>query len=92
MGPAVARGYFVQAVRTFSPRLFGTVRIVGASTPVYVASRQVRRDMTTAEFSAGYRISHDFTVRGGYYTQRRFGVQDWSHSAITSLVWARRWF
>jgi hypothetical protein len=92
MGPVVARGYFVQAVRTFSPRLFGTVRIVGASTPVYVASRQVRRDMTTAEFSAGYRISHDFTVRGGYYTQRRFGVQDWSHSAITSLVWARRWF
>jgi hypothetical protein len=92
LGPTVARGYFVQAVNTFTPRLFGTIRIVGASTPAYVAGTQVRREMTTAEFSAGYRISHEFTVRGGYYTQLRFGANDWSHSAIASLVWSRRWF
>ena len=31
LGPAIARGYFVQAVHTFSPRLFGTARLVSAS-------------------------------------------------------------
>lgn len=92
LGPAIARGYFVQAVRTFSPRLFGTVRIVGASTPVYAALIRTRRSMTTAELSAGYRVTHDVTLRGGYYANRRYGVQDCSHSAIASLVWARRWF
>jgi hypothetical protein len=92
LGPAVARGYFVQAVQTFSPRLFGTVRLVGASTPTFSGSRVKRVSMTTAELSAGYRLTHDLTVRAGYYATRRFGADDHRHSAIVSFVWARRWF
>jgi hypothetical protein len=91
-GPAVARGYYVQAVRTFTPRLFGVVRVVSASSPVYRTIGRVRRTMTTAEATAGYRLGREFTVRVGYYGSQRFGASDRSHTGIVSLVWARRWF
>jgi hypothetical protein len=90
--PAVARGYYFQAVHTFSPRLFGTLRLVGASTPAFVSGVRVRRSMTTAELSAGYRLTHDLAVRAGYYSPRRYGATSRSHTAVVSLVWARRWF
>jgi hypothetical protein len=90
--PAVARGYFVQAVHAFTPRLFGTVRVAGASAPAYTGLLRVRRNMTSAELSAGWRLTHNVTVRGGYYASRRFGSPTRSHTAVASLVWARRWF
>lgn len=92
MGPAVARGYFLQAVQTLSPRLFATVRLVGASSPAYTSFGRERRSMTTAELSAGYRVHQELTLRGGYYSSRRFGAQEREHTAIASVVWARRWF
>jgi len=88
----VARGYFAQAVHTFSPRIFGTVRLVGASSPAFTGTNRLRKNMTTAELTVGYRLDHDLTIRAGYYMSRRYGATDWSHSAITSLVWAHRWF
>ena len=91
-GPAVARGFFVQAVQAFGPRLFGTVRVVSVSTPVDTGGLQERRRRSTAEVSAGYRLGHDLTVRGGYFMSRRYGATDSTHMAIASLVWARRWF
>lgn len=91
-GPAVARGFFVQAVRTLGPRFFGTVRVVSASTPVFTSVLRERRRRSTFEATAGYRLGPDLTVRAGYYTSRRYGAPDSSHMAIASLVWARRWF
>jgi hypothetical protein len=93
LGPAVARGYFAQAVHTFAPRIFGTVRVASASSPAFAgASPRVRKSMTTMEATVGYRLDHDLTVRAGYYMSRRYGLTDRSHTAIASLVWARRWF
>jgi hypothetical protein len=92
LGPAVARGYFAQAVHSFTPRIFGTVRVAGASSPAFTGGIRVRRDMTTAEATFGYRLDHDLTIRAGYYMSRRYGATDRSHTAIASLVWARRWF
>lgn len=92
MGPAVARGYFAQAVHTFGPRIFGTVRLVGASSPAYTGADRQRKNMTTAEVTMGYRLDHDVTLRAGYYMSRRYGAVDRNHTAIASLVWARRWF
>ena len=92
MGPAVARGYFAQAVHTFSPRVFGTVRVVGASSPAYTGANRQRKNMTTAEVTMGYRLDRDLTIRAGYYVSRRYGATDRRHTAIASLVWARRWF
>ena len=92
MGPAVARGYFAQAVHAFTPRVFGVVRVANASSPVYTGAVRQRRSMTSAELTGGYRITHDFTLRAGYYMSRRYGSTEGKHSAIASLVWARRWF
>jgi hypothetical protein len=92
LGAAVARGYFAQAVHAFGPRLFGTARLVGASSPAFTGAVRLRRTMTTAELSMGYRLDHDLTVRAGYYMSRRYGANDRAHTAIASLTWARRWF
>ena len=92
LGPAVARGFFVQAVHAFGPRLFGTVRVASVSAPVYTGVLRERRRRSAAEVSAGYRLGHDLTVRAGYFMSRRYGASESSHMAIASLVWARRWF
>ena len=91
-GPAVARGFFVQAVHALGPRLFGTVRVVSVSAPVYKGVDRERQRRSAAEVTAGYRLGHDLTVRAGYHMSRRFGAPEGSHMAIASLVWARRWF
>jgi hypothetical protein len=92
MGPAVARGYFAQAVHAFTPRILGIVRVVGASSPAYTGAIRQRRNMTTTELTGGYRLTHDLTLRAGYYASRRYGATQRDHSAVASLVWARRWF
>jgi hypothetical protein len=92
LGPSVARGYFVQAVQTLTPRLFATAQLVGASAPAYINQRRERRNMTSAELSAGYRLHEQLTVRGGYYASRHFFATERSHTAVASLVWSHRWF
>ena len=92
LGPAIARGYFVQGVQTLTPRLFATVRLAGASSPAYTGTSRGRRRMTTREVSAGYRLREDLTVRAGYYASRHFNAPVHTHTAVVSLVWARRWF
>jgi hypothetical protein len=92
MGASVARGYLVQVVQTFTPRLFGTVQLVGASAPAFTGQGRVRRKMTSTEVSAGYRLHEQLTVRGGYYASRHFFAPERSHTAVASLVWSHRWF
>ena len=91
-GDAVARGYFVQAVQTLTPRLFATLRTVGASAPVLSGGSRAQKTMKTTELTAGYRVGRDVTVRAGYFTSRRFGAAPRTHSAVASVVWAHRWF
>ena len=91
-GNAVARGYFVQAVQTLTPRVFAAVRTVGASAPVLPRSAGVRQTMRTTEVTAGYRLARTVALRAGYFTSRRFGAARRTHSAVASVVWARRWF
>jgi hypothetical protein len=92
LGPSVARGYYVQAVQTFTPRLFGTVQVVSASAPAYINQRREQKTMTSAEVSAGYRLHEQFTLRAGYYASRHFFARQHTHTAVASLVWAHRWF
>ena len=91
-GDAVARGYFVQAVQTLTPRIFASVRTVGVSAPVPPGSAGARKVMTTTEVTAGYRLGRTVALRAGYFTSRRFGAERRTHTAIASIVWARRWF
>jgi hypothetical protein len=92
LGPSVARGYYVQAVQTFTPRLFGTVQLVGTSAPALTSQGRVRRTMTSTEITAGYRLYEQLTVRAGYYASRHFFAPERTHTAVASLVWAHRWF
>lgn len=90
--PAVSRGFYVQAVQTISPRIFAASRLTRASTPVQLSIARVRRTRTVAEVSAGYRLTPEITVKAGYEAARRFGVADWTHAAVASVVVAKRWF
>ena len=91
-GPAVARGLYLQAVQTISPRIFVASRLTRATAPVQIATGRTRWTRTAAEMTAGYRLTPELTVKGGYEVSRRFGVTNWSHAAVGSIVWSKRWF
>lgn len=90
--PAVARGFYVQAVQTITPRVFAATRLVRVSTPVFRDATRTPRTSGSYEATVGYRISPDLTLRGGYETSRWFTSSAWNHAAAASVVWARRWF
>ena len=46
----------------------------------------------TAELTAGYRLTREWTVRAGYYGDRQYRTTNWDNQAGVSLVWARRWY
>jgi hypothetical protein len=88
----VSRGFYVQAVHTLSPRLFAATRVVRASTPVIEGTAEVRRTRSSAELTAGYRLTPRLTLKAGYQTSHSFANTNWNHAAVWSLVWAQRWF
>jgi hypothetical protein len=92
IGSAVAQGFYVQVVHTLSPRVFAAGRVLRVSSPAYVKGAHQRRTMGTAELTTGYRVTPDWTVKGGYQGSRKFGRESWSHAAVASLVWSQRWF
>ena len=47
---------------------------------------------TTVEMTAGYRVTREWTLRGGYIRQRGYVAPDWDNQAAVSIVWAKRWF
>jgi len=90
--PAVARGFYVQAVQTLTPRLFTAARFTQVSAPILVSTTTIRSTRTALELSGGYRITPQLTIKAGYEGGRRFNVTDWTNAAVVSAVWSRRWF
>jgi hypothetical protein len=90
--PAVTRGFYIQGVQTLTPRIFATSRVTRVSTPVLIGYDRVRQTRSAVEVSGGYRLTQDWTLKGGYEGSRRYGVSDWSHAAAVSIVWGKRWF
>lgn len=90
-GPVTARSFYLQGIQAVSPRIFAAVRVARAHTPP-IFPLAVRRTWTTAELTAGYRLTRDWTVRAGYYGQQSYNAGDLDHQAAVSLVWARRWY
>jgi hypothetical protein len=90
--PAVSRGFYVQGVQTLTPRIFTAARFTGVSTPVLVSTTVVRSTRKALELSGGYRITPQITIKAGYEAGQRFNVTDWTHAAVASVVWSRRWF
>ena len=90
--PAITRGFYIQGVQTLTARLFAVSRITRSSTPVLVGTERVRSTRGAFELSAGYRLTPDWILKGGYEASRRYGASDWNHEATASVVWAKRWF
>jgi hypothetical protein len=88
-GAAVARGFYVQAVQTLTPRIFAAGRIVRVSSPSVSGARE---RMGTVELTSGYRLTREWIVKGGYQATRKFGQDSFRHAAVGSLVWSQRWF
>ena len=63
----------------------------GASPQAALAADQ-RQTFAGAEQTLGFRITPDVTVRASYRARRLFSQTDFSHQAMASVVWARRWF
>jgi hypothetical protein len=92
MSPAITRGFYLQGVQTLTPRLFAVSRVTRASTPVLTGTGRVRSTRGAFELSAGYRLTQDWILKGGYEASRRYGATEWDHAATASVVWAKRWF
>ena len=86
-----SRSFYAQAVQTLTPRLFGAARMVRTESPPFFVSGGVAH-RTAVELTAGYRITTDWTVRGGYVGERPYNGLDWDQQAAVSLVWAKRWY
>ena len=98
-GPVTARSFYLQGVQTITPRLFGAARVAHVLTPpIIFGIERPTTTFTTLELTAGYRVTRDFTVRGGYYGQRPYSnpaaglAPDWDNRGAVSIVWARRWY
>ena len=83
--------FYTQAVQTITPRLFGAGRLVRTEAPPFFASGIVA-DRTTIELTAGYRLTTEWTVRGGYFRERPYLGPEWDNQAAVSIVWAKRWY
>lgn len=89
--PSSARSFYLQGVQTITPRLFAAARVARVRTPPLFGGRPAT-DWTTTELTTGYRVTREFTVRGGYYRQRPYLAQAWDNQAAVSIVWGRRWY
>ena len=92
LSPAVSRGLYLQGVQTITPRIFAASRFTRVSAPAFVNSNRLRWTRNALEVSGGYRLTPQITLKGGYEAGRRFGVRSWSHAAVGSVVWGKRWF
>ena len=93
-GTAIAHAWFVQATQTLSPRWFVAGRLEGTSAPVrgsgvFFASQP---RLQVLEATAGYRVTPELTLRGGYFGRKFYGRTDWDRQVGASAVWAHRWW
>lgn len=86
-----AHSFYGQAVQTITPRLFGAGRIARTQAPPFFLSGLIA-DRKTVELTAGYRVTTEWTVRGGYVGERSYLAPGWDSQAAVSVVWARRWY
>jgi len=89
--PATATAFFVQAAHTFTPRWFGAARLTSIDAPTPPGTPYDHSRASVVEANAGYRLTREFTLRGGYYGQRYFYDAPWDNQLCVSIVWARLW-
>lgn len=86
-----ARSFYAQAVQTITPRVFGAGRVARTEAPPFFVSN-ISADRTTLELTVGYRLTTEWTLRGGYFRERPYLAPEWDNQAAFSVVWAKRWY
>lgn len=89
-GHAVESGWYVQGQQTLTPRWFVAARVERLSGPSVVPGS--RLTFSGAEEAVGFRVTPEVTLRASYRARRLFAQSNFSHQAMASVVWARRWF
>jgi hypothetical protein len=89
--PVAATAFFVQGTHTFTPRWFGAARLTSVDAPLAPVSAMTRSRASVGEAIAGYRLTPELTLRGGYYTERYYRAPSWDKELCMSIVWAGRW-
>jgi hypothetical protein len=84
--------WFLQGVRTLSPRWFVAARQEGTSAPPAPAAGLPRPAFHATEATAGYRLSPELTLRAGVLRRKAFTKADSDWQVGWSLVWAERWW
>ena len=94
VGTETAYAWFVQGMRTLTPRTFVAGRQEGTSAPPLrtgvVPGRRTTFQTTEATF--GYRVIPQVTVRASYMARKPFTRDSRDHQAGFSVVWAQRWW
>ena len=90
----VESGWYIQGQQTLTPRWFVAARVERLEGPPVLGAPpgSSRQTFAGAEETVGFRITPEITVRASYRARRLFSQQDFSHQAMASVVWARRWF
>jgi hypothetical protein len=88
---STARAFYAQMVQTITPRLFGAARLARIDPPRLFPDGS-ETDRRIAEFTAGYRLTREWTLRGGYLRERGYLTNVWDNQAAVSVVWAKRWY
>ncbi len=92
-GHAVEEGWYLQGQQTLTPRWFVAGRVERLEGPPPLATPLgPRQSFVGAEETVGFRLTPEITLRASYRARRLFSQQDFSHQAMASVVWARRWF
>jgi len=92
-GQAIESGWYFQGQQTLTARWFAAGRVERLEgPPLLTAPQGPRQTFAGTEATAGFRITPEVTVRVSYRARRLFSQQDFSHQAMASVVWARRWF
>jgi hypothetical protein len=89
---ASTEGYWVEATRTLTPRLFAATRWDQQYFEYQPPGKTTlaRQHYTRFEATAGIRISPDLTLRAGYMGREGYVVFHWDDQFIASLVWQKR--
>ena len=89
-GQRTATSWFIQGQHTLSPRWFAAARLEGAN-GIARAPGTKAPTLRMSEYTAGFRLSPEFTLRSSYARRKTYFNPAPSNQAGVSLVWARRW-
>jgi hypothetical protein len=92
-GNVIESGWYIQWQQTLTPRWFVAARVERLEGPALLTAPEgPRQSFAGAEETIGFRVTPEITLRASYRARRLFSRDDFSHQAMASVVWARRWF